>query len=85
MNNSYQAIMEQIVVPGHMNDSLASYANRIAVLHKAEFMKASPNTALLQVLEDALRVGWELLEIRTQPIKKLQKEFERIAKEDFNE
>jgi hypothetical protein len=78
MNENYRDVMAEICVPGYLDDSLLGFASRVAVLHKAESAKIAPDNAVLQVLEDALRVGWELAEKRVQPVRDLQQELHPI-------
>ena len=51
-----------VIRPGYMDKSLSQFVDSVAVLHREESMKASPDKRLLEVLEDSLRVVFELNE-----------------------
>ena len=52
----------EVTRPGYMDKSLNQFVDSVIILHREESMKASPDNRLLEVLEDSLRVVFELHE-----------------------
>jgi len=59
--DSYQEILSGVVGLSYMDCSLNDFARRLVEAIKAEQEKPSPDNALIALLCDAARVGWEFL------------------------
>lgn len=60
---SYEEILAgRVALPDRMQCSLNVFARRLAAEIDRELSKASPDNALVSVLCDAARLGWEHIE-----------------------
>jgi len=62
-DESYESILAgRVALPGRMECSLAEFARRITVTIDREMEKPLPDNALIALLCDAARLGWEQIE-----------------------
>jgi hypothetical protein len=66
VSESYADILSGVVALGYMNRSLADFARSIRVHIEKELKKPNPDTALIALLCDAARVGWELIRVQEE-------------------
>jgi len=57
-----QILVGKVALPDRMQCSLADFAHRIAVTIDREQQKPLPDNALIALLCDAARLGWEQIE-----------------------
>lgn len=62
MPDNYYKILIGTVALGYMDCSLNDFARAIKICIEVEQAKFNPDNALIAVLCDAARVGWELCE-----------------------
>ena len=60
---SYDDQLSGVVELGYMDRSLMDFAMALRVRIEEETRKANPDTALIALLCDSGRVGWELLKV----------------------
>jgi hypothetical protein len=70
---NYQEILAgRVALPDAMDCSLNTFARRLAEAIDREQAKAFPDTALIALLCDAARLGWNYIELATAPIEGYQ-------------
>jgi hypothetical protein len=57
-----------VALPDLMDCSLIDFARRIRVQIKSELSKIDPDNALIALLADAARLGWEQIEWADKPV-----------------
>ena len=70
---AYERELKGVLTPGLMEGSLSDFARRIRVRIEEEQERVAPDNALISLLCDAARVGFELIEYDrrfTEPLKK---------------
>ena len=63
MSSYVEELSGIVALPDVMNGSLLTFARRIRVTIEREQAKLNPDNALIALLCDAARLGWEFLEM----------------------
>ena len=77
--SEYNEILSGVVALGYMERSLVDFAVALKVCLDVELHKTNPDNHLIAVLEDAARVGWELIQkdqVECQPLTVVNKRVE---------
>lgn len=70
-----------VALPDHLQGTLLRFARGLRVSLLAEQAKPNPNNALISLLCDAARVGWENIELGTRADKWLHEQNEKLKRE----
>jgi len=73
--------MKEVMTPEGLGLPLSDFANRVVVLIKKEQSKISPDVALLDVLYNSLRLGYDVQMASKKRLADLKEELERQEQE----